>query len=120
MKFTIERAKLAAVRVWVGRVVTALLAAALLLFSNPASAAELSPGLQDKLDEIAARGETGRPRTTRQWEEEAEELQGKPIERFDRVIEESVEAVGEMVEMYPDALNLEEGDDSSNAEGRDR
>lgn len=90
-------------KLWIGRAAIALLATLLFVVAGAsgASAADLSPGLQEKLDEITEQGETGRPRTPRQWEAEAAETQGMPLKRFERIVEESVDAVGEMIEVYP-------------------
>lgn len=118
MKVILKRFEAMAAKLRIGRIVAACLAAMVLLFSSTVSAADLSPGLQDKLDEITEKGETGRPRTARQWQEEAEELEGKPLERIKRITEESVDAVGEMAEMYPEALGLDDARDESEASDR--
>lgn len=110
MKTFIIRIRAALLRLQVRQLVTAAVAGIFLattLTAASAAAAEegreadLSPQLEQKLDEITTPGETGRPRTTKQWQEEGEKLDGKPLETVKRVAEESADAVEEMAEVYP-------------------
>ena len=82
------------------QLVTAVLLGAVLITTNVA-AADLSPGVKAKLDETISKGETGRPRTTEQWQEENEALQGQPGKQLERIAKESADAIGEMAEIYP-------------------
>lgn len=82
------------------QLLAALLVGAILLTTNIADAS-LSSETQANLDRVTEQGETGRPRTTGQWEAERDSLQGKPIKRLERITEETADAVGEMAEIYP-------------------
>ncbi|MDB9526692.1 hypothetical protein PN498_11880 [Oscillatoria sp. CS-180] len=63
--------------------------------------ANLDPGVQSRLNTLTEQGETGRPRTTGQWQAENEVLQGKPVEQAKRIGKEAADAVEEMAEIYP-------------------
>ena len=61
----------------------------------------LADSAQASLSRITKEGETGRPRTTGQWQAENEALQGQPLDQLDRITEEAADAIGEMAEIYP-------------------
>jgi len=63
--------------------------------------ANLNPSTKTMLNDMIARGETGRPVTSAQWKAENEKLEGNPGERIERIAEESADAIGEMAEIYP-------------------
>jgi hypothetical protein len=73
----------------------------MVLLTTSVDEANLSSGVKAKLDELTTQGETGRPRTTRQWQNENEALQGEPGKQLERIAKESTDAIGEMAEIYP-------------------
>lgn len=66
-----------------------------------AAPANLKPGVKADLERVTDQGETGRPRTTGQWQSEKESLEGKPLQAAQRMAKEAADAVGEMAEIYP-------------------
>lgn len=73
-----------------------------LVLTTSAAEANLSPGVKAELDRVTTpSGEVNRPRTTRQWEAENEELQGNPIQQLERIAEQTADAVSEMADIYP-------------------
>lgn len=55
-----------------------------------------------KLDQTVHQKDSTRPKTTGEWEQQAHETEGRPLERIKRIGEQSVEAVQEMGSMYSD------------------
>ncbi|MEB3358232.1 MAG: hypothetical protein VKK04_16020 [Synechococcales bacterium] len=43
-----------------------------------------------------------RPKTTGEWQAEAEEVEGQPVERAKRIAKESADAVEDFAGLYPD------------------
>ncbi|MBW4513887.1 MAG: hypothetical protein KME11_01515 [Timaviella obliquedivisa GSE-PSE-MK23-08B] len=78
----------------------ALVGAILLL--APAETTKNNPDLGRRIDNVLERGDSERPTTTRQWQQEAREVEGKPGERLKRIGEESKEAIKEFGGLYPD------------------
>ena len=63
------------------QIVAAGMTAMLLLVSPvalPLASASIDSGVQDRLEALEAKGETGRPRTTGQFREEKAALEGQP------------------------------------------
>jgi hypothetical protein len=58
--------------------------------------------LTKQLNNEIHQDDSQRPKTTAEWNQQAEETQGRPAERLKRIGEQSVEAVKEFAEMYPD------------------
>lgn len=56
----------------------------------------------DKLDRMVHQEDPDRPKTTKEWQEQAREVKGKPGERLERIGEQSADAVKEFAGMYPD------------------
>lgn len=89
------------------QVLAAFCASVLLLTTGAAeaNAAEanlsLSADANTGLNRVIQKGETGRPRTTGQWQAENEALQGEPLNQLERISTEAADAVGEMAEIYP-------------------
>lgn len=73
----------------------------LFLLTTSVDTADLKPSTRAMLSDMIARGETGRPVTTGQWQAENQQLQGKPGKQVKRIAKESADAVGEMGEIYP-------------------
>ncbi|MEO0770849.1 MAG: hypothetical protein AAFY72_15755, partial [Cyanobacteria bacterium J06649_4] len=74
----------------------------LFLLTTSVDSADLPASTKIMLNDMIARGTEGRPVTSAQWKAENEALKGNPLERVERIAEESADAVGEMAEMYPD------------------
>lgn len=73
----------------------------LFLLTTSVDTADLPASTKTMLNDMIARGETGRPVTTAQWQAENEKLQGDPAKQAERIAKESADAVGEMAEIYP-------------------
>lgn len=69
--------------------------------ANGALAADLPANVKADLERVTEQGETGRPRTTGQWQEEKEALEGKPLQAAQRMAKEAADAAGELAELYP-------------------
>lgn len=85
--------------------VALLLGAFVMLITIPseqAQAAQSSPAMQDKAEDILNDDESNRPKTTREWYQEARETEGEPLERTKRIVEETADAVEDWAELYPD------------------
>ncbi|WP_141242120.1 hypothetical protein [Leptolyngbya sp. BC1307] len=91
-------------RLWAGLQLQRFVAIAfvgLFLLTTSVDNSNLSASTKDMLNDMIARGESGRPVTTGQWQGENEQLQGKPGKQAKRIVKESADAVGEMGEIYP-------------------
>lgn len=73
----------------------------LFLLTTSVDTADIPASTKSMLNDMIARGETGRPVTTAQWQAENEKLQGDPAKQAERIAKESADAVGEMAEIYP-------------------
>ena len=73
----------------------------LLLLTTSVDSADLNQSTKDALNNLIAKGENGRPVTTRQWQAENEALQGQPGKQAERIGKEAADAVDEMGEIYP-------------------
>ncbi len=62
----------------------------------------------DKLDRMVQQENPDRPKTTREWQQQAREVKGKPGERIERIGEQSADAVKEFGKMYPDVAKRSE------------
>jgi hypothetical protein len=68
----------------------------------------VDPGLSkqtatNKIDKMLQQDNNpDRPKTTGEWQQQAQEVKGKPGERLKRIGEQSADAVKEFGEMYPD------------------
>jgi hypothetical protein len=78
----------------------ALVGAILLL--APAETTRNNPDLGRRIDNVLERSDSERPTTTREWQQEAREVEDKPGERLKRIGEESKEAFKEFGGLYPD------------------
>jgi hypothetical protein len=56
----------------------------------------------DRLDKLERQENPDRPKTTAQWQKQAEEVKGRPGERLKRIGEQSADAVKEFGAAYPD------------------
>ena len=73
----------------------------LFLLTTSVDTSSLNASTKTTLNDMISRGENGRPVTSAQWKAENEALEGNPLERAERIAEESADAVGEMAEIYP-------------------
>ena len=78
----------------------ALVGAVLLL--APAEMTRNNQDLGQRIDNVLERSDSERPTTTREWQQEARAVEGKPGERLKRIGKESKEAFKEFGELYPD------------------
>jgi hypothetical protein len=56
----------------------------------------------DRLDRLVRQENPDRPKTTAEWQQQAEEVEGRPGERLKRIGEQSADAVKEFGATYPD------------------
>jgi hypothetical protein len=75
---------------------------AVLFLVAPAETPRNNPDLGRRIENVLERDNPERPTTTRQWEQEAREVEGNPGERLKRIGEESKEAVKQWGGLYPD------------------
>lgn len=61
-----------------------------------------SKGAIDRLEAKVEQEDPGRPKTTREWQKQAREVEGRPGERLKRIGEQSADAIKEFGGMYPD------------------
>jgi len=85
------------------KVITACFVGLLLLTTQiPTQVADanIDSSTQKRLDEVRAKGEEGRPRTTGQWQSEKESLSGQPGKVVERMGKEAVDAAGNVANTY--------------------
>lgn len=73
-----------------------------LLFTIHIGATANSKVVTQKLDEVVHQNDSQRPKTTGEWNKEAQEVKGEPGERIKRIGKQSGEAVKEFGSIYPD------------------
>jgi len=56
----------------------------------------------DRVDKLVQKGNPERPKTTGEWDEQADETKDRPGEKIKRIGEQSVDAVKEFGSMYGD------------------
>lgn len=96
---------------------TVTLAALILLTTNAAPSLS-NQAVSSKLDEVVHQEDSQRPKTTGEWNQEAQETQGAPGERLKRIGKQSAEAVKDFASVYPDtakrsASELQDGNKTS-------
>ncbi|MGB3573934.1 MAG: hypothetical protein WA783_19685 [Phormidesmis sp.] len=74
----------------------------LFLLTTSVDSSTLDTSTKSMLNDMISRGENDRPVTSAQWGAENKALKGNPIDRAERIVEETADAVGEMAEIYPD------------------
>lgn len=87
------------------RLMVAVLVGLLLLAPNVALADSGSSGLTEKVRQLVHQGDSDRPKTTGEWQQEAREVEGSPGERLQNIAEESAEAVKDFGKLYPDTAD---------------
>ncbi|NUN63330.1 hypothetical protein HCU40_00905 [Pseudanabaena biceps] len=55
-----------------------------------------------QIDETVHQDDSTRPKTSGEWEQQAREVEGRPVERLKRIGEQSAEAVKDFGSMYSD------------------
>jgi len=73
-----------------------------LLLTAPAETTQNNPDLGRRINNVLEKSDSERPTTTRQWQQEAREVEGRPGERLKRIGEETKEAFKEFGGLYPD------------------
>ena len=56
----------------------------------------------NKMGDVLDEDGTERPKTTREWRQEARATEGEPLERAKRIVKEAADAVEDWAELYPD------------------
>ncbi|MCY7335753.1 MAG: hypothetical protein LH613_06005 [Chamaesiphon sp.] len=56
----------------------------------------------DRLDAMMKQEDPQRPKTTAEWEQQARETKGQPVEKLKRIGEQSADAIKEFGGMYPE------------------
>jgi hypothetical protein len=74
----------------------------LVLVANNVAPERTSKATVDRLDRLVQQENPDRPKTTAQWQQQAEEVKGRPGERLKRIGEQSADAVKEFGSSYPD------------------
>jgi hypothetical protein len=70
----------------------------------------------DKLDRLVHQENPDRPKTTKEWQQQAREVKGKPGERIERIGEQSADALKEFGQMYPDVAKRSANELEKNVE----
>lgn len=92
-------------RITIRKFLSFLLAAVMLVITvapDPATAVQSTHTIQDKADNILQDDDSNRPKTTREWRQEVRETEGKPLERTQRIVKETADAIEDWAELYPD------------------
>jgi hypothetical protein len=92
---------------------------AVIFLIAPAETPRNNPDLGRRIENVLERRDSDRPTTMREWEQEAEEVKGKPGERLKRIGEESKEAFKEFGGLYPDTAERTGEDLEERARGVD-
>jgi hypothetical protein len=85
--------------------VTVALVGFLVLTTTPSMAASMGRNAQsvtNKVDRIIHEDDSNRPKTTREWQQEAQRTEDAPVERIKEIGKESADAVQDFGELYPD------------------
>lgn len=61
-----------------------------------------SRAVTNKIDRVIHQDDSERPKTYREWEQEAERTDGSPVERIKEIGKESADAIQDFGEVYPD------------------
>lgn len=65
--------------------------------------------ITNKIDKVVHQGDSQRPKTTGEWNQEARETEGEPGERAARIAKESAAAVKDFGNVYPDTAKNSTG-----------
>jgi hypothetical protein len=94
----------------VKKVLSIMLVGLLILTTN------IDPGVMSKqeatqkVNKMLDRDDNNRPKTTGEWQKQAREVKGEPIERAKRIGEQSADAVKDFGKMYPDVAKRSENE----------
>jgi hypothetical protein len=90
-------------QIQIERVISVFIIGIIFLTSNVDSGVMSKQTATKKIDKMLQQDrDPNRPKTTAQWQQQAEEVEGKPGERIKRIGEQSADAVKEFGSMYPD------------------
>ncbi|WP_310483937.1 hypothetical protein [Chamaesiphon sp. VAR_48_metabat_403] len=79
-----------------------------ILLNTSVSPDRASKATIDKIDRMVHQENPDRPKTTKEWQQQAREVKGKPGERLERIGEQSADAIKEFGQMYPDVAKRSE------------
>lgn len=82
-------------------VLSFVLTASLLLTINAEPSASVEK-ITQRINEVVSQSDSQRPKTTGEWNKEARETEGRPVEKLKRIVQQSGEAVQEFGEVYPE------------------
>jgi hypothetical protein len=85
----------------VKKLVSMIMVSLVILATNVAPE-RTSKATVDRLDRLVQQENPDRPKTTAQWQQQAEAVKGRPGERLKRIGEQSADAVQEFGSTYPD------------------
>jgi hypothetical protein len=86
----------------------AVVAIGFILLNTTPAPDRASKATIDKLDRLVHQENPDRPKTTKEWQQQAREVKGKPGERLERIGEQSADAVKEFGQMYPEVAKRSE------------
>jgi hypothetical protein len=89
----------------------------LLFLAMPTETQRSNSDLGRRIDNVLEKGNSERPTTTGEWEQEAREVKGNPGERLKRIGKESKEAFKEFGGLYPDTAERSGETLQDNVEG---
>lgn len=92
---------------------TSLLLGVFLLTSGASSYATNGANTADTINSKVFESNSERPTTMDEWQQKAEETQDEPLERAKEIGKESVQAIKEWVEVYPDVVDRSLSDDQN-------
>lgn len=72
----------------------------------------------DRVDELVQKGNPERPKTTGEWDEQAEEVKGRTGEAMKRIGEQSADAIKEFGSMYGDVAERSSAELRNSTESR--
>lgn len=94
-----------------------------MLLTTNGSPSLSNPGLStrksvDRLNDLVQSENSERPKTTGEWNQQADETKGRPGEKMKRIGEQSVDAVKEFGSMYGDVAERSSAELRNNTESR--
>ena len=82
--------------------VLAIVLVGFIVLSTGTRAEQRTKAITNRIDNVVHQDDSDRPKLTGEWQKEAREVEGEPGERIKRIAEESVEAVKDFGQLYPD------------------
>jgi hypothetical protein len=95
----------------------------LMLLTTNGSASLSNPNLStknsvDRLNDLVQAENSDRPKTTNEWDQQADETKGRPGEKMKRIGEQSVDAIKEFGSMYGDVAERSSAELRNNTKDR--